>query len=112
MASSLPYAAPYTKTVAPQARPAPAVRINGQVLRFGAVVLAIVLLYTIIQLSLASVASATLHDLVRLESEIQLAEVERDVLLSRVEELRSPAKIEQWAIANGFRQLTDVEFLR
>lgn len=111
MASSLPYAAPYTKPV-PQARPAPALRLNGQLLRFGAVALALVLLYTIIQLSLASIASATLHDLRRLESEIQATEVERDALLARVEELRSPARIEEWARKKGFRQLTDVEFLR
>ena len=110
MASSLPYAAPCTKSV-PQAKRAP-VRVNGQLLRFAAVALALLLAYTVIQLSLASVASATLHDLVRLESEIQMAEVERDALLAHVEELRSPAKIEEWARKNGFRQLTDVEFLR
>lgn len=111
MASSLPYAAPYTKP-APQARPAPAVRLNAQLLRFGAMVLAIVLLYTVIQLSLASIASATIHDLARLESDIQAAEVQRDALLADVEELRSPARIEEWARKNNFRQLTDVEFLR
>jgi len=110
MASSLPYAAPYTKSV-PQAQPA-TVRVNGQLLRFAAIALVLVLGYTIIQLSLAGVASAALHDLVRLESEIQLAEVERDALLAQVEELRSPAKIEEWARKHGFRQLTDIDFVR
>ena len=109
MASSLPYAAPYSRS-APQARPS--LRINSRLVRLAAIAVAVLLLYTFVQLYLASIAAATLHELARLEAEIEIAAVERDALLAQVEEMKNPAHIEARARDKGYRPLASIEFIR
>ena len=109
MASSLPYAAPYTRSAA-QARPI--VRLDGGRVRFIFFCLLVVLSYVLVQLWLAGIASATLHELHRLETKIVETEIARDTLIFQVEELKNPTNIEAWAIGKGYRPLTNVEFVR
>ena len=107
MASSVPYIAPYSRGTA-QARPA--LRVDSPVTRFLVLCTALLLFYVVVQLSLASIASATLAELARLDGAIALAERQRDALKSEVETYKSPAYIEIKARAMGYGPLTNIEF--
>ena len=108
MASSVPYAAPYTRSTA---RARPAVHMDSQPVRFLGVCLALVLVYVLAQLALASVASATLTELDRLDKAIAAGKLERDVLVAQVEDLKNPAIVEAWALRNGYVPATSIEFV-
>ncbi len=109
MASSVPYAAPYTRSTAP-ARPV--VRVDGPLARFLSLLMVAVLFYVVVQLSLASVASGILQESVRLDQENALAQRERDALQAQVATYKSPAYIEMKAREKGYGPLTNIEFER
>ena len=109
MASSVPYAAPYTRTAAP-ARPA--LRINGPLARFVTLIVAGLLFYMLVQLSLASIASGMLQQSVDLEAANAVAQRRHDVLLAQAESYKSPAYIETKALERGYVPLTSIEFER
>jgi hypothetical protein len=109
MATTIPYAAPYSRG-ASQTRP-PA-RVNPGILRSTFLILVVLLLYTLAQLSLASVASGILQDLDQMNKDITVAKIERDQLLARSEELKSLSSIEGRALERGWRPITSIEFVR
>jgi cell division protein FtsL len=108
MASSLPYAAPYSRTTA-QSRPAE--RVNSQLALFLSAFLALVLIYTVVQLGLASIASQTLNESTNLSETIIADSIEKDTLLAQVEELKNPKSIETRARAKKYQPITNIEFL-
>ena len=108
MASTLPYAAPYSRTTA-QSRPV--LRVNSQLALFASAFLALVLIYTVVQLGLASIASQTLNESTSLSETISVDSIEKDVLLAQAEALRNPKSIELRARAKKYQPITNIEFL-
>ena len=109
MASILPYAAPYTRTAT---RTRPTLQLDGRVARALAVVLGALLIYTLVQLTLASIASGAINDMYSLGQTIAAYQREHDALQAEALIYKSPAWVEQQARERKLVPITSIEYVR
>jgi hypothetical protein len=107
MATTLPYATPYTRS-APRAQ-----EVAGPVGTLARVALACVagaLVIAMLQLWLAGQATATITANVELEGQNSILQAQYDRLLAQDEELRSPTRIETDALRLHLEPITQIEY--
>jgi len=109
MATTVPYTTPYARSGA-AVRQSP--RVDSDIIRFIFLCVIGAVLIALVQLYLTGLATDTINQVNRLEKENALIQAQVDEEQARVEELRSPRRIEADATRLGLKPFKNVEFMR